>query len=73
MSKVRNKVRFTLRLKTEQECASRKLGSSPDKSSTAEAQHNEACSKKGLELHTNERTSLLSMLNNLVLSTELTM
>ncbi len=49
MSKVRNKVRFTLRLKTEQECAFRRLGSSPDKS-TAEAQHNEACSKRRIRI-----------------------
>ena len=65
MSKLRNKVPFTLRLKTEQKSAFRHLGSSHDKS-TAEAQHNESltrhAAKKGLELHTNERTRLLSIL-----------
>ena len=61
MSKLRNKVRFTLRLKTEQESPFKKLGSSPDKS-TAEAQHNKECNKKGLELHNNERARLLSIL-----------
>ena len=49
MSKVRNKVRFTLWLKPEQECAFSHLGSSPDKS-TSEAQHDETCSKRRIRI-----------------------